>query len=74
MKLLLLSALLFAIVVVGTTSQPTLYPWTGCPDPNSFGWFCFAYIDQCYSDLDCWWTGRGSKCCLVAGCGRSCMY
>ncbi|XP_045589284.1 uncharacterized protein [Procambarus clarkii] len=73
MKLLLLSALLFAIVVVGTTSQRTHYAGSSCPDPNSFGRVCIQYYDQCTSDQECRTTGRGHKCCLVAGCGKECM-
>nr|ACY64754.1 double WAP domain-containing protein [Penaeus chinensis] len=48
----------------------TLHMNARCPDPGSYGLNCFAYIHQCNIDRQC----RGKqKCCLVAGCGRSCQ-
>ncbi|XP_069170844.1 uncharacterized protein [Procambarus clarkii] len=72
MKLLLLSALLLTIVVVGTTSQRTLHPGRGCPDPLSYGRYCIRYVDTCHSDQECQRNNWGRKCCLVAGCGKEC--
>ncbi|XP_045617112.1 perlwapin [Procambarus clarkii] len=45
----------------------------GCPNPNSFGRFCFVFRNQCDSHRQCQKSGRGRRCCLVAGCGRECM-
>nr|XP_045625651.1 uncharacterized protein LOC123774994 [Procambarus clarkii] len=87
MKFLLFSALLLTVTWGSSDTEDDSLPrashelsaWSwktttrGCPDPNSYGRVCKAYIDQCNSDQECRMTGKGNKCCLVAGCGRSCM-
>ncbi|XP_071519150.1 uncharacterized protein [Panulirus ornatus] len=44
-----------------------------CPPPFSFGIKCLLYQDKCVTDQECISTVRGTYCCLVAGCGRTCV-